>query len=265
MVPATRPIICLTERSRAGELGWPRKYFWATMLVAFCDHVVGNSTSVCSNATLPPWPMRASRSSHSTVSNGWTPGVVKRRRTDSALVAWTSCASAVCGVNSIRSCSSSAAFSRCLRRPFGGFGRTLDLPSGGGRNHGGRDAENALPKGTGRGVEPRAAVGSRPCREAPSVPLCLAALAVGRLRRRRPGGRPRARGGRELRARPRPSRRRGGVRGRDQGPAQAVHRRPGARQPRGQGPQLRRHHEPRPALDSLRPARSSSPPRRSRA
>jgi len=40
----------LTERSRAGELGWPRKYFWATMFVAFCDHVVGNSTSACSNA-----------------------------------------------------------------------------------------------------------------------------------------------------------------------------------------------------------------------
>ena len=31
------------------------------MFVAFCDHVFGNSTSVCSNATLSPWPMRASR------------------------------------------------------------------------------------------------------------------------------------------------------------------------------------------------------------
>ena len=39
IVPATRPIICLTERSRAGELSCPRKYFWATMFVAFCDHV----------------------------------------------------------------------------------------------------------------------------------------------------------------------------------------------------------------------------------
>ena len=34
------------------------------MLVAFCDHVVGNSTSVCSKDTLPPCPMRASRRSH---------------------------------------------------------------------------------------------------------------------------------------------------------------------------------------------------------
>ena len=40
-MPATRPIICLTERSRSGEPSWPRKYFWATMLVAFCDQVVG--------------------------------------------------------------------------------------------------------------------------------------------------------------------------------------------------------------------------------
>jgi hypothetical protein len=83
-VPATREIICLTERSRAGESSWPRKYFWATMFVAFCDHERGNSTSGCSNATLPPWPMRASRSSHSTVSNGWTPGLVKMRRMLSA-------------------------------------------------------------------------------------------------------------------------------------------------------------------------------------
>ena len=44
-MPATRVIICLTERSRAGEPGWPRKYFWATMLVAFWDQLFGNSTS----------------------------------------------------------------------------------------------------------------------------------------------------------------------------------------------------------------------------
>ena len=43
------------------------------MLVAFCDQLAGNSTSCCSNATWSPWPMRASRSSHSTVSKGWTP------------------------------------------------------------------------------------------------------------------------------------------------------------------------------------------------
>ena len=40
-MPATRPIICLTERSRVGESSWPRKYFWATMFVAFCDQVGG--------------------------------------------------------------------------------------------------------------------------------------------------------------------------------------------------------------------------------
>src|SRR5271167_5025894 len=84
MVPATRPIICLTERSRAGWPICPRKYFWATMLVAFCDQLVGNSTSFCSNATRSPWPIRASRSSQSTVSNGCTPGEVKKRATSSA-------------------------------------------------------------------------------------------------------------------------------------------------------------------------------------
>ena len=51
----------------SGEPIWPRKYFWATMLVAFCDQLAGNSTSRCSKATWSPWPMRASRSSHSTV------------------------------------------------------------------------------------------------------------------------------------------------------------------------------------------------------
>src|SRR5271163_2477949 len=84
MVPATRPIICLTERSRAGWPICPRKYFWATMLVAFCDQLVGNSTSFCSKATRSPWPMRASRSSHSAASKGCTPGEVKKRVTGSA-------------------------------------------------------------------------------------------------------------------------------------------------------------------------------------
>jgi hypothetical protein len=83
-VPATREIICLTERSRVGESSWPRKYFWATMFVAFCDHARGNSTPGCSNATLPPWPIRASRSSQSTVSKGCTPGLVNFRRMVSA-------------------------------------------------------------------------------------------------------------------------------------------------------------------------------------
>src|SRR3954452_1119443 len=52
----------------------PRKYFWATMFVAFCDQVFGNSTSACSNL-----PTDALRSSHSTVSNGSCPGVVNLR------------------------------------------------------------------------------------------------------------------------------------------------------------------------------------------
>src|SRR5215218_8267611 len=56
----------------------PRKYFWATMLVAFCDHVFGNSTPRCSNAGLSGSPITASRISHSTASNGLTPGSVKR-------------------------------------------------------------------------------------------------------------------------------------------------------------------------------------------
>jgi len=36
----------LTELSRSGEPTCPRKYFWATMLVAFCDQLFGNSTSL---------------------------------------------------------------------------------------------------------------------------------------------------------------------------------------------------------------------------
>src|SRR3954453_19088121 len=75
IVPATRETICLTLRSRVGESSWPRKYFCVTMFVAFCDHVFGNSTSSWRKE-----PTEASRSSHSTVSKGWTPGLVKRRR-----------------------------------------------------------------------------------------------------------------------------------------------------------------------------------------
>ena len=84
IVPATRLIICLTERSRSGEPSWPRKYFWATMFVAFCDQRVGNSTSCCSKAMRSPWPMRASRISHSTrverVNAGRREEAVDRKR-----------------------------------------------------------------------------------------------------------------------------------------------------------------------------------------
>ena len=81
MVPETRPIIWRTEDSRSSEPIRPRKYFCATMFVAFCDHVVGNSTPRCSNAGFSGSPMTASRNSHSISSNGWTPGVVWRRST----------------------------------------------------------------------------------------------------------------------------------------------------------------------------------------
>ena len=53
IVSTTRPTSWRTEDSRWGVPRVPRKYFWATMLVAFCDHVIGNSTSRCSKA-LPP-------------------------------------------------------------------------------------------------------------------------------------------------------------------------------------------------------------------
>src|SRR5215210_3191244 len=56
----------------------PRKYFWATMLVAFCDQLFGNSTPRCSKAGFSGSPMTASRISHSIASNGLVPGAVKR-------------------------------------------------------------------------------------------------------------------------------------------------------------------------------------------
>ena len=81
-MPATRPIICLTEDSRSGEPRRPRKYFWATMLVAFCDQLTGNSTPFCSKAGLAGSPIRESRISHSTQSKGCVPAAVKRRGTE---------------------------------------------------------------------------------------------------------------------------------------------------------------------------------------
>jgi hypothetical protein len=72
-----RPIICLTLRSRSGEPMRPRKYFWATMFVAVCDQNFGNSTPFCSKVGLSLPAMKASRSSHSSSSNGSRPGIVK--------------------------------------------------------------------------------------------------------------------------------------------------------------------------------------------
>ena len=82
MVSATRSMTCLSDDSRSGVPSVPRKYFWVTMLVAFSDHVVGNSTPSCSKATDPSRKlvMRASRRSQVTSSEGCTPSVVKWRR-----------------------------------------------------------------------------------------------------------------------------------------------------------------------------------------
>ena len=67
IVSTTRPMSCLTERSRSGDPTWPRKYFETTMLVACCDQDFGISTPRCSKTTVPfSLPMIASRKSHST-------------------------------------------------------------------------------------------------------------------------------------------------------------------------------------------------------
>ncbi len=65
------PIDDLAQRLLAlGVPSVPRKYFWATMLVAFSDQPTGNSTPSCSNATVPSFQllMRASRRSQATWS-----------------------------------------------------------------------------------------------------------------------------------------------------------------------------------------------------
>ena len=49
------------------------------MLVAFCDQLFGNSTPPCSKAGFSGSPITASRISQSSSSNGWIPGVEKRR------------------------------------------------------------------------------------------------------------------------------------------------------------------------------------------
>ena len=70
IVSATRSITWRSDHSRSGVPRVPRKYFWATMLVAFSDQLVGNSTPSCSKATEPSRKLviRASRRSHSTMS-----------------------------------------------------------------------------------------------------------------------------------------------------------------------------------------------------
>ena len=79
MVSATRSMTWRSDDSRSGVPSVPRKYFWATMLVAFSDQPTGNSTPSCSKATVPSFQLviRASRRSHSTWSYGCVPGDVK--------------------------------------------------------------------------------------------------------------------------------------------------------------------------------------------
>ena len=75
MVPAMRSTTWRSELSRSGLPISPRKYFWARMLVAFCDQDFGTSTSGCSKATDPSrWSVsRASRRSHTMVPPSWLP------------------------------------------------------------------------------------------------------------------------------------------------------------------------------------------------
>ena len=70
MVSATRSMTWRSDHSRSAVPSVPRKYFWATMLVALSDHEVGNSTSDWKKASVPSlkFVMRASRRSHSRVS-----------------------------------------------------------------------------------------------------------------------------------------------------------------------------------------------------
>src|SRR3954470_17632792 len=200
--------------------------------------------------------MRASRSSHSTVSKGWTPGVVKRRRIDSAFAAWTSCA--IWGANSIESLLLLPRFPGVCGVRSGGLDgpRIVHLTADGtawapcgkrfplGYSAGGRTPR--------RRRLPRHAATRPPC----PVP---ARRGDGRLRRRQEeGGRPdpgRAQGGRGLRPRPGQPRRRGRVRRRHCAAAQADHRCRRAGQSRGRRAQLWGDHDPDPALAALRPAR----------
>ena len=72
IVSATRSMTWRSDTLTLGVPSVPRKYFWATMLVAFTDHDFGNSTSAWKKASPPSLKlgMRASRRSHSTVSYG---------------------------------------------------------------------------------------------------------------------------------------------------------------------------------------------------
>ena len=75
ILDTTRPISWRTLFSRAGESSSPRKYLFATMLVACCDQDFGTSTPSCRKTLSPPFSfsITAARVSHSIASNGSTP------------------------------------------------------------------------------------------------------------------------------------------------------------------------------------------------
>ena len=78
MVLTTRPISCLTLRSRSRVPSWPRKYFETTMLVACCDQGFGISTSCCSKTVSPfSFAITADRDSQSSSSKGSMPSRLK--------------------------------------------------------------------------------------------------------------------------------------------------------------------------------------------
>src|SRR6266513_615280 len=65
IVVTTRPMSCLTLRSRSAVPICPRKYFETTMLVACCDQDFGISTSRCTKTISPrSLPIAADRISH---------------------------------------------------------------------------------------------------------------------------------------------------------------------------------------------------------
>src|SRR5258708_1014248 len=69
-VLATRPMSCLTECSRWGVPGLPRKYLLTTTLVASIDQEAGISQSFCSKTICPfSLLMTALRFSQATVSH----------------------------------------------------------------------------------------------------------------------------------------------------------------------------------------------------
>ena len=136
IVSATRPIICLTLRSRSGDAMRPRKYFWATMFVAVCDQNFGNSTSRCSKTGAPLPGINASRVSHSISSKGSRPGIVKNRRgatlaVSSTTVLTTSATSSNCVWGPCVACLAAMLSSRAEMSSHSRVGRRGTRPASG--------------------------------------------------------------------------------------------------------------------------------------